>query len=51
MLREDGTALDDAYAYRLAQDKYMIVFNAGNFERDWAWINQVNNVLTPPPLI
>lgn len=42
MLREDGTALDDLYVYRLKQDKFYIVFNAGNFERDFAWINAVN---------
>eukprot|EP00055_Hartaetosiga_balthica_P014273 m.77692 g.77692 ORF g.77692 m.77692 type:complete len:1124 (+) comp8549_c1_seq1:227-3598(+) len=43
MVREDGTALDDAYVYRIADDNMMIVFNAGNFERDWQWINQVND--------
>eukprot|EP00049_Salpingoeca_infusionum_P009050 m.150125 g.150125 ORF g.150125 m.150125 type:complete len:1115 (+) comp14222_c0_seq1:189-3533(+) len=43
MLKTDGTALDDAYAYRLGPEQFMIVFNAANFERDWAWINAVNN--------
>jgi glycine cleavage system aminomethyltransferase T len=47
MLREDGTALDDAYVYRLGRDKYMVVFNAGNYEQDIAWITAVNEVGLP----
>ncbi|EGD79245.1 hypothetical protein PTSG_09967 [Salpingoeca rosetta] len=42
MIREDGTALDDLYVYRLARDNFMLVFNAANFERDFAWLNAVN---------
>lgn len=44
MLREDGTALDDAYVYRFGPENFMVVFNAGNYERDIEWINAVNEV-------
>lgn len=44
MLREDGAALDDAYVYRFGAENFMVVFNAGNFERDYAWITAVNEV-------
>eukprot|EP00043_Microstomoeca_roanoka_P020419 m.248122 g.248122 ORF g.248122 m.248122 type:complete len:1120 (-) comp17161_c7_seq1:125-3484(-) len=42
MIREDGTALDDAYVYRFNREHFMIVFNASNFERDFAWLTKVN---------
>ena len=42
MIREDGTALDDLYVYRLGRDNFMLVFNAANFERDLAWLQSVN---------
>ncbi|MCZ7643782.1 MAG: serine hydroxymethyltransferase [Planctomycetota bacterium] len=42
LLREDGAALDDLYVYRIAHDRFMVVVNAGNFERDFAWLNAVN---------
>eukprot|EP00730_Choanoeca_flexa_P019121 TRINITY_DN9332_c0_g1_i1.p1 TRINITY_DN9332_c0_g1~~TRINITY_DN9332_c0_g1_i1.p1 ORF type:complete len:1095 (+),score=303.67 TRINITY_DN9332_c0_g1_i1:124-3408(+) len=42
LLRENGVALDDAYVYRFNQERYMVVFNAGNFEQDMAWLNAVN---------
>ncbi|MFO7900578.1 MAG: glycine cleavage system aminomethyltransferase GcvT, partial [Planctomycetota bacterium] len=42
LLYPDGTALDDLYIYRLAPDRFMIVANAANAERDWDWINAVN---------
>ncbi|MFW6107830.1 MAG: aminomethyltransferase family protein, partial [bacterium] len=43
LLYPDGTALDDLYIYRLARDRFMIVANAANAERDWDWINAVNS--------
>jgi len=33
---ETGGALDDAYLYRLGEEEYLLVVNAGNRERDWA---------------
>lgn len=44
MLREDGTALDDLYVYRIGREEFILVFNAANYERDIAWLNAVNNV-------
>ncbi len=43
MLYPDGTAMDDLYVYRLAPDRFMLVANAANAERDWDWINAVNS--------
>ena len=43
MLYPDGTAIDDMYIYRLARDRFMLVANAANAERDWDWINAVNS--------
>eukprot|EP00051_Salpingoeca_urceolata_P032361 m.15388 g.15388 ORF g.15388 m.15388 type:complete len:1122 (-) comp5011_c0_seq1:110-3475(-) len=43
MLREDGSALDDLYVYKLSPEEYMVVVNASNFECDLAWLNAVNN--------
>jgi len=43
MLRPDGTALDDLYVYRLGRDRFMLVANAANAERDWDWLNAVNS--------
>jgi aminomethyltransferase len=39
LLREDGTLLDDLIVYRFP-DRYMLVVNASNRERDFAWINR-----------
>jgi glycine hydroxymethyltransferase len=38
LLRPDGIALDDAYVYRLAAERYLLVVNAANAAADWAWI-------------
>lgn len=35
-----GGIIDDLLVYRLEQDKYWLVVNAGNKEKDWAWLNQ-----------
>ncbi len=43
LLRPDGTAIDDMYVYRLARDRFMLVANAANAERDWDWLNAVNS--------
>jgi aminomethyltransferase len=36
--REDGTLIDDLLVYRL-EDRYMLVVNASNRERDFSWIS------------
>ena len=33
-----GTVIDDVLVYRLADEHYMLVVNAANVAKDWAWI-------------
>lgn len=42
-LAPDAHVLDDGYIYMLAQDHYLIVVNASNDDKDWAWINAVKD--------
>ncbi len=35
--------LDDLMVYRRAEDKYLIVVNAANDDKNWAWLNAVKN--------
>ena len=39
MCYEDGGIVDDLLVYRL-DDEYMVVVNAANLEKDWAWMQQ-----------
>lgn len=41
LLGVDGVPLDDIYVYRLAEDRFMLVVNASNNDKDWAWANAV----------
>ncbi|MFQ3534489.1 MAG: glycine cleavage system aminomethyltransferase GcvT [Aggregatilineales bacterium] len=41
LLGVDGVPLDDIYVYRLDQDHFMLVVNASNNDKDWAWVNAV----------
>jgi glycine hydroxymethyltransferase len=41
LLGIDGVPLDDIYLYRLAEDHFMLVVNASNNDKDWAWANAV----------
>jgi aminomethyltransferase len=34
----EGTFVDDVLVYRLAEDHYLLVVNAANVAKDWAWI-------------
>jgi len=43
LLDVDGNVIDDIMVYRLAPDNYIMVVNAANAEKDWAWLNAVNN--------
>ncbi|MBN1579764.1 MAG: glycine cleavage system aminomethyltransferase GcvT, partial [Anaerolineae bacterium] len=43
MLDVEGGVLDDIMVYRRAWDRYFVVVNAANFDKDWAWLNAVNN--------
>lgn len=39
---ENGGIIDDFIAYKLEDDKYMLVVNAANMEKDYKWIEQAN---------
>jgi len=38
----DGDVLDDIFVYRRAHDRYLVVVNAANERKDWAWLNGIN---------
>jgi glycine hydroxymethyltransferase len=38
----DGSVVDDLLIYRLALQRFMLVVNASNNDKDWAWLNAVN---------
>jgi len=40
-LAVDGVPLDDLYIYRLGAEQFMLVVNASNNDKDWAWANAV----------
>lgn len=39
LLGVDGIPIDDIFIYRLADDYFIMVVNAANNDKDWAWIN------------
>ena len=39
---EDGGIVDDLIVYKMAEEKYMLVVNASNIEKDWNWITKYN---------
>jgi glycine hydroxymethyltransferase len=41
LLAPDGSVIDDVWIYRLEPDRYWMVVNAANNDKDWAWINAV----------
>jgi glycine hydroxymethyltransferase len=43
LLDIDGNVIDDLLIYRRAKDRFLIVVNASNADKDWAWLNAVNN--------
>lgn len=42
MCNEDGGVLDDLVVYRLSEEEYMLVVNAANIEKDFAWMQEHN---------
>ena len=40
---DQGGIVDDLLVYRIAEEKYMLVVNASNIEKDWNWINSQNS--------
>ncbi len=43
MCYEDGGIVDDLLVYKISDDEYMLVINASNIEKDFAWM-QKNNI-------
>ena len=41
-LDPDGKVIDDLFVYRRGKDLYLMVVNAANADKDWAWLNAVN---------
>lgn len=39
---DQGGIVDDLLVYRFSDDKYMLVVNASNIEKDWNWIKSQN---------
>ncbi len=42
-LDPDAKVIDDLLVYRHMSDKYLIVVNASNTNKDWAWLNAVKD--------
>ncbi len=40
----DGGIVDDLIIYRLNEEKYVLVVNAANIQKDWDWISSRNDV-------
>lgn len=39
---EEGGIVDDLLVYRFSEEEYMLVVNASNIDKDWAWVNKFN---------
>jgi len=42
LLDPDGNVLDDVMVYRRSADRYLVVANAVNEEKDWDWLTGIN---------
>ncbi len=42
LLAPDGAVIDDLMIYRMGPEDFMLVVNAANIEKDWAWLQAVN---------
>ncbi len=42
LLDTAGNVIDDIMIYRIAPERYLIVVNAANNDKDWAWLTAVN---------
>ncbi|MBE0699026.1 MAG: glycine cleavage system aminomethyltransferase GcvT [Anaerolineaceae bacterium] len=40
-LDPDANVIDDTLVYRRSTEKYLVVVNASNDDKDWAWLNSV----------
>uniref|UniRef100_UPI0039A404AF glycine cleavage system aminomethyltransferase GcvT n=1 Tax=Ornithobacterium rhinotracheale TaxID=28251 RepID=UPI0039A404AF len=43
MPNEKGGIVDDLIVYKIADDEYFLVVNAGCLDKDWEWVNKQNN--------
>jgi len=43
MPTKEGGIVDDLLVYKFEEEKYLLVVNASNAEKDWNWINQNND--------
>jgi glycine hydroxymethyltransferase len=43
LLDPDGKPIDDLMVYRRRADLFLLVVNAANEDKDWAWLNAVND--------
>ncbi len=41
LLAPDGSVIDDIWVYRLERERYWVVVNASNNDKDWAWIKAI----------
>ncbi|WP_372916956.1 glycine cleavage system aminomethyltransferase GcvT [Salegentibacter sp.] len=44
MPNETGGIVDDLIVYRINEEKYLLVVNSSNIEKDWNWISQHNSM-------
>ncbi|MGY5846674.1 glycine cleavage system aminomethyltransferase GcvT [Salegentibacter sp. HM20] len=44
MPNHEGGIVDDLIIYRMNEEKYLLVVNASNIEKDWNWIAQHNSM-------
>lgn len=44
MCNESGGIIDDLLVYRIAGERYMLVVNAVNLQKDWEWVVSQNTV-------
>lgn len=40
LLNEEGNVIDDLIAYKKSKERFLLVVNASNMQKDWDWINQ-----------
>ena len=40
----EGGIVDDLLVYRINEEKYMLVVNASNIDKDWSWISSHNDL-------
>ena len=45
MPNETGGIIDDLIVYKIAEEKYMLVVNAANIQKDWDWLQKQNETI------